>query len=78
MLSKAAVMHDAKAIRKRITCLKQEVCAAANAAETAGRMRKLALPPGHSNLDEGALGPLKLCVDRTGVPLRAVRVVARE
>ena len=27
MLSKAAVMHDAKAIRKRITCLKQEASA---------------------------------------------------
>ena len=49
MLSKAAVMHDAKAIRKQITCLKQRVCAAAHAADggglTVGRVRKPALPP---------------------------------
>ena len=32
MLSKAAVVFDAKAILKRVTCLKQEVCTAANAA----------------------------------------------
>ena len=37
MLSKAAVVHDAKAIRKRITCLKQEVCAAAEAADSGAR-----------------------------------------
>ena len=37
MLSKAAVVHDAKAIRKRITCLKQEVCAAAEAADSGVR-----------------------------------------
>ena len=37
MLSKAAVMHDAKAIRKRITCLKQAVCAAAEAADSGAR-----------------------------------------
>ena len=37
MLSKAAVMHDAKAIRKRITCLKQEVCLAAEAAASGAR-----------------------------------------
>ena len=34
MLSKAAVMHDAKAIRKQITCLKQRVCAAARRRRT--------------------------------------------
>ena len=33
MLAKAAVMFDAKAIRKQITCLKQRVCTAADAAD---------------------------------------------
>ena len=37
MLSKAAVMHDAKEIRKQITCLKQRVCAAAHAADGGAR-----------------------------------------
>ena len=37
MLSKAAVMHDAKAIRKRITCLKQEVCMAAEVTASGAR-----------------------------------------
>ena len=37
MLAKAAVMWDAKAIRKRITCLKQETCAAAHAAASGAR-----------------------------------------
>ena len=49
MLSKAAVMHDANAIRKQITCLKQRICTAAHVAVwlTAGRVRmpaSLALP----------------------------------
>ena len=33
MIAKAAVMWDARAIRKKITCLKQVVCTAATAAE---------------------------------------------
>ena len=33
MMVKAAVMHDAKAILKQVTCLKQRVCTAANAAD---------------------------------------------
>ena len=37
MLAKAAVVHDAKAIRKRITCLKQTVCMAADAADGGAR-----------------------------------------
>ena len=37
MLAKAAVMWDAKAIRKKITCLKQETCAAAHAAASGAR-----------------------------------------
>ena len=39
MLGKAAVVHDAKAIRKRITCLKQEVCGAVHAAGSGGTRR---------------------------------------
>ena len=37
MLSKAAVMHDAKAILKQVTCLKQRACIAANAADGGAR-----------------------------------------
>ena len=37
MLAKAAVMFDAKAIRKQITCLKQRVCTAADAADGGAR-----------------------------------------
>ena len=37
MLAKAAVMYDAKAIRKQITCLKQRVCTAADAADGGAR-----------------------------------------
>ena len=33
MMVKAAVMHDAKAILKQVTCLKQRACIAANAAD---------------------------------------------
>ena len=37
MLAKAAVMSDAKAIRKQITCLKQRVCTAADADDGGAR-----------------------------------------
>ena len=33
IMVKAAVMHDAKAILKQVTCLKQRACTAANAAD---------------------------------------------
>ena len=45
MLSKAAVMHDAIAIRKQITCLKQRVGVLPRMRLTVGRVRKHALPP---------------------------------
>ena len=47
MLSKAAVMHDAKAIRKQITCLPRMRL-------TVGRVRKPALPPAS---EKGPKGP---------------------
>ena len=37
MMVKAAVMHDAKAILKQVTCLKQRACIAANAADGGAR-----------------------------------------
>ena len=61
MMVKAAVMHDAKAILKQVTCLKQRACIAANKVPlprmrlTAGRARKLARPP--ARLRKGPNGP---------------------
>ena len=45
MIAKAAVMWDARAIRKKITCLKQAWSARPRRRWPAGRARKLPLPP---------------------------------
>ena len=55
MMVKAAVMHDAKAILKQVTCLKQRACASPRMRLTAGRARKLARPP--ARLRKGPNGP---------------------
>ena len=48
MLSKAAVVFDAKAILKRVTCLKQEACRLPRMRPRAGRRRKRTPPPGET------------------------------